>query len=250
MKLSCILFLGLSTVITFAENPVLRRAVYAGPKECDEIDKVKAGDKLGMHYTGTIDESSKTGDPGSKFDSTRDRDRVYEVTIGYGEVIDGWDEGLIGLCKGAQAILVIPPDKAYGAKGAGDIIPGDATLRFDVEVVSVSKPPPVSDLFIELDVDQDGVLTVEEIHAHFRRGDPHAEMPPDLMEKDDTNQDGVVSREEFEFGGPRMPKDMCHEMLFLHSQPNTVGLAIRWICERRDSPVEPKIEERKIEGEL
>lgn len=227
-----ILFVGLAAAITAAEE--LKVNVYEGPTECDEADKVKVGDELGMHYTGTIDESSKSGDPGMQFDSSHDRG-ILERTIGVGQLIEGWDEGLIGLCKGAKAILVIPPEMGYGSRGTGDIIPGDATLRFDVEVVSVSAPPPQPNLFEELDVDQDGMLAPEEILAHFQREDPNAELPPGLMEKDDKNEDGFVSRDEF--GGPRMEWSMCLEMLFRNPKPTALGLAVRWLCQRdREHP--------------
>ena len=69
-----------------------------------------------MHYTGSIDESSATGDKGSKFDSSRDRGSTFDFRLGGGQVIRGWDEGLIGLCKGAKATLIIPPEMGYGAR--------------------------------------------------------------------------------------------------------------------------------------
>lgn len=222
-----ILFVCLAAAITAASE--LEVHVYDGPTECDEADRVKVGDQLGMHYTGTIADSSESGEPGAQFGSSRGRG-VLERTIGVGQVIQGWDEGLIGLCKGAKANLVIPPELGYGSSGAGDVVPGGATLRFDVEVVSVSEPPPQPNLFEELDADQDGVLTPEEIAAHFRRDDPNAEMPPGLMEREDTNEDGVVSREEF--GGPRMEWPMCLEMLFRNAEPTGLGLAVRWLCQR------------------
>ena len=228
-----IFFVGLAAAITAAEE--LKVHVYEGPTECDDADRVKVGDELGMHYTGTIDESSRTGTPGTKFDSSRDRDALLTRTIGVGELIQGWDEGLLGLCKGAKAILVIPPEMAYGSRGAGDVIPADATLRFDVEVVSVSEFPPPPNLFDELDADEDGMLTPEEIRYHFRRQEAEAEIPPGLMEKEDTDGDGRVSRAEF--GGPRMEWPMCVEMLFRNAEPTTLGLVVRWLCERdRERP--------------
>ena len=232
-----------------AEEDQVAIDVYEGPMECDEADRVKVGDRLGMHYTGTIDGSSRTGEPGKVFDSSRGRDIVLDVTIGVGELIAGWDAGLLGLCRGAKAILVVPPDMGYGSSGVGDAIPGGATLRFDLGVISVTAPPPLPDLFDELDIDEDGVLALEEIHAHFRKEGPDAEMPPDLMEREDKNGDGVVSREEF--GGPKMPWEMCLEMLHPHrnAEPTTLGLAVQWICQR-PYDLEEKGQDNQGSGEL
>ena len=230
MQATRFFFFGLSATIAMAEE--LKIKVYEGPTECTEADKVKVGDQLGMHYIGSIDASSKTGEPGKQFDSSRDRD-LLAVTIGVGQVIAGWDQGLIGLCKGAKAILIIPPEMGYGSTGAGGVIPGGATLNFDVEIVSVDPFPEQPNLFDELDVDENGVLTPEEIQAHFRQADPNAKLPPDLMGNEDTNKDGVVSREEF--GRPRMEKEMCMEMLYRNSEPNDLGLAVRWLCQRDPS---------------
>ena len=184
-----------------AASGELKVAQYDGPTECDEADKVKVGDNLGMHYTGSIDESSKTGKKGEVFDSSRQRG-VFDFQIGVGQVIKGWDQGLIGLCKGAKATLVIPPELGYGSAGAGATIPGGATLKFDVEVVHVAKAPPQPNLFKELDVNRDSVLTEEEILAHFKKQDPSTTQLPDgLMKHEDKNQDGVLSWDEF--GGPK-----------------------------------------------
>mmetsp|Transcript_26274 Transcript_26274/g.29388 ORF Transcript_26274/g.29388 Transcript_26274/m.29388 type:complete len:255 (-) Transcript_26274:221-985(-) len=234
MKVTHTLFIGLAAVIT-ATAAEFKMNIYEGPRECDDTKKVKVGDKVGIHYTGTIDESSKNGEPGLQFDSSRNRDMILDVTVGYCDLIDGWDIGLIGICKGAKAILIIPPEMGYGSSGVGDgdIIPGGATLKFDVEVVSVTEPPPQPNLFDELDIDQDGVLTPEEIHVHFRKENPNAEMPPDLMEKEDKNKDGVVSREEF--GGPSMPWEMCLEMLHGNSKSSEITilkLSVLWLCQR------------------
>merc|ERR1719356_599257 len=128
--------------------------VYDGPTECEAENKVKVGDYLKMHYTGTIDESSSTGEKGKKFDSSRDRGQTFDVKIGTGAVIKGWDEGIVGLCKGAKATLVIPPDMGYGSRGAGGDIPGGATLNFDVEVVDIADvAPPGINIFKDIDSD-------------------------------------------------------------------------------------------------
>ena len=101
----------------------LKVDVYEGPTECDAADMVKKGDHLSMHYTGTIAESSETGEKGKQFDSSRTRGSTFDFKIGAGRVIKGWDEGLVGLCKGAKANILIPPALGYGDAGAGGDIP-------------------------------------------------------------------------------------------------------------------------------
>lgn len=179
----------------------LQVTVYAGPETCDESQKVVSGKYLSMHYTGTIDASSTKGTPGKQFDSSRDRDQAFDVQIGVGQVIQGWDQGLIGLCTGAKATLVIPPDMGYGEDGAGDDIPGGATLNFDVEVVSISdEAPPEPNLFAELDTDLDKKLTREEILVYFKK-QGQDELPDGLFEGEDKDGDGFISFDEF--GGPK-----------------------------------------------
>ena len=134
LKLCCS-FVSAFLALTSADE--LKVSVYEGPTTCDDGEKVKSGDQLSMHYTGTIDQSSAAGEKGKKFDSSRDRGATFDFEIGAGRVIQGWDEGLVGLCKGAKATLIIPPALGYGDRGAGADIPGGATLRFDVEVVHI-----------------------------------------------------------------------------------------------------------------
>lgn len=170
---------------------------YDGPTECSEEETVSAGNFLEMHYTGTIDESSATGEKGLKFDSSRDRDQTFDVQIGVGHVIAGWDQGLVGLCKGAKATLVIPPEDGYGERGAGADIPGGATLNFDVEVVDISTtPPPEPNFFKEIDTDENGKISKEEVEAFFQKNHGTS-MPDGLWENEDKDGDGHISWEEF-----------------------------------------------------
>jgi peptidylprolyl isomerase len=90
----------------------------------------KNGETVIIHYTGTLTN-------GVKFDSSRDRNQPFAFKLGAGQVIKGWDEGVAKLRVGDQAIMVLPGNIAYGAKGAGDVIPPDATLIFIVEVIDV-----------------------------------------------------------------------------------------------------------------
>ena len=90
-----------------------------------------------VHYTGWLYDPTAPGQKGAKFDSSRDRQVPFGFILGAGKVIRGWDEGVVGMKVGGQRTLVIPPDMAYGSRGAGGVIPPDATLIFEVELIEV-----------------------------------------------------------------------------------------------------------------
>jgi len=95
------------------------------------------GNKVVVHYTGWLYEPDQTDNKGSKFDSSVDREQPFVFPLGDGMVIKGWDEGVAGMQVGGKRVLVIPPDMGYGDRGAGGVIPPDATLLFEVELLDI-----------------------------------------------------------------------------------------------------------------
>ena len=95
------------------------------------------GKMVSVHYTGWLFDKSTSDNKGKKFDSSRDRSGNFTFPLGAGRVIKGWDQGVQGMKVGGQRTLIIPSSMGYGARGAGSIIPPNATLVFDVELMGV-----------------------------------------------------------------------------------------------------------------
>lgn len=99
-----------------------------------EGETAQAGQDVVVHYTGWL---WKDGEQGAKFDSSKDRRDPFVFALGAGMVIAGWDEGVAGMKVGGSRTLIIPPELGYGARGAGGVIPPNATLKFDVELLAL-----------------------------------------------------------------------------------------------------------------
>ncbi|KAH8108029.1 hypothetical protein BXZ70DRAFT_30789 [Cristinia sonorae] len=99
------------------------------PEDCTAT--AQKGDSIKVHYTGTLYEDGK------KFDSSLDRNSPLPLTLGVGQVIRGWDEGILGMCLGEKRTLTIPASMAYGTRGAGGVIPPNAALVFTTELVEL-----------------------------------------------------------------------------------------------------------------
>ncbi len=96
--------------------------------------EARAGQQVSVHYTGWL---YNDGVKGAKFDSSKDRNEAFQFALGAGNVIRGWDEGVQGMKVGGTRVLVIPAELGYGARGAGGVIPPNATLMFEVELLAV-----------------------------------------------------------------------------------------------------------------
>lgn len=100
--------------------------------------EARPGRRVTVHYTGWLYHPTNPDNKGRQFDSSRDRNRTLDLTLGAGEVIPGWDQGIAGMKQGGMRRLVIPAALAYGPRGANGVIPPNATLVFDVELVGVT----------------------------------------------------------------------------------------------------------------
>ncbi|MBU8536545.1 FKBP-type peptidyl-prolyl cis-trans isomerase [Roseomonas tokyonensis] len=96
-----------------------------------------SGKPVAVHYTGWLFDPKAADNKGKKFDSSRDRGDAFRFQLGVGQVIAGWDRGVQGMKVGGHRTLTIPPEFGYGARGAGGVIPPNATLVFDVELLEV-----------------------------------------------------------------------------------------------------------------
>ena len=99
--------------------------------------EARAGQHVSVHYTGWLHDATAPNHRGRKFDSSKDRNDPFRFSLGAGEVIGGWDEGVQGMRVGGTRVLQIPPQLGYGARGAGGVIPPNATLVFEIELLAV-----------------------------------------------------------------------------------------------------------------
>lgn len=209
MKLSILVTVVIAYASADLDQDGLKVETIFKPEECEK--QSKHGDMLSMDYTGTLED-------GTKFDSSIDRKQPFNFQLGVGQVIKGWDQGLLDMCVGEKRKLIVHPSLGYGDQGAGEVIPGGATLHFDVELLSIGDAPPPQNVFKMVDADADQQISREEIQAYLTQQleQQKGEMPDGQMEEmlqnqdklieeifqhEDANKDGFISHEEF--SGPK-----------------------------------------------
>ena len=126
------------------EETAMTTSTQANITQLQKIDtlpgtgrEAEPGFNVSVHYTGWLYDAAAEGFKGKKFDSSVDRKQPFDFALGAGQVIQGWDEGFAGMKIGGKRTLVIPAEMGYGARGAGGVIPPNATLIFDVELLDV-----------------------------------------------------------------------------------------------------------------
>ncbi|KAJ6216862.1 hypothetical protein RDWZM_008019 [Blomia tropicalis] len=173
------------------------------PAECSRA--AARGDMLSMHYKGSLFTT------GAVFDSSYNRGEPFKFQIGVGQVIKGWDDGLIGICPGEKRKLTIPSHLGYGDVGAGESIPPKSTLLFEVECIAVEDGPAPVNIFKEIDMNSDNQLSREELSDYLKKQVPEGahnnEIPDqdklveDIFQHEDRDKNGYISHDEF--SGPK-----------------------------------------------
>ncbi|KAK6627230.1 hypothetical protein RUM44_009707 [Polyplax serrata] len=150
-----------------------------------------------------------------------DREEPFTFQIGVGQVIKGWDQGLLDMCVGEVRKLTIPPHLGYGDRGAGNVIPGGATLTFEVELMKIGDAPPTTNVFKDIDTDADKQLSRDEVSAYLKKQiqaaseadgsaedeeikrmlNDHDKLVEEIFQHEDLDKNGFLSHDEF--SGPK-----------------------------------------------
>ncbi|GJQ76857.1 hypothetical protein Trydic_g15063 [Trypoxylus dichotomus] len=208
-----VLFLAFAVLarVRCEEEKLKVETIEKAPEGCEK--KSQNGDMVTMHYRGMLKDKENT-----EFDSSYARDKPFTFQLGVGQVIKGWDQGLLDMCVGEKRKLTIPPHLGYGDRGAGNLIPGGATLVFEVELLDVGNSPPTTNVFKEIDDDKDNQLSREEVSEYLKKqmvaadGEQqseevqsmladHDKLVEEIFQHEDKDKNGFISFDEF--SGPK-----------------------------------------------
>lgn len=196
---------AIASLALAASSSEVKVIVYDGPKKCSNKN-LKADEKptrievdyiVGLHFTVTVDESTVGSKEtmGKKIESSRDMGIAPSFPIGQGKVIAGLDQGLIGLCKGASAYIIVPPHLAYGRIGKPEQgVGSDTTLRYDVEIITIE--PPVPNDFKKIDTNKDWKISRGEARQYFEGLGQELNYDA-LWEEEDKDNDGYIRCDDF-----------------------------------------------------
>jgi len=199
-------------VISGEEEKELKIEVLFKPEECTE--KTQKGQMLSMHYKGTFED-------GKQFDSSLDRNQPFTFQIGVGQVVKGWDQGLLDMCVGEKRRLIVPSHLGYGEHGAGEVIPPGATLVFETELLKIETSPPTVNVFKEIDNNEDSQLSREEVSEYLKKQmesmkteganeendevrkalEDHDKLVEEIFQHEDQDKNGFITHDEF--SGPK-----------------------------------------------
>ncbi len=235
----------------------LKVIVYDGPKICsnkgkggaDKPNKIEPNMIVGLHFTVTIDESSpdRSDVIGKKIESSRDGMGVApSFPVGQGKVIAGLDRGLIGLCRGSSALIVVPPQLAYGRMGKPEQGVGpDTILRYDVEILDI-RPPAPND-FVKIDTNKDWEISIDEAREYFEGLGQVVDLDS-LWEDEDEDGDGYIRWDEFKGtkgieGPPPKSKKTGQQQ---HKQQQQEQETIDTLIQKIDSDEDGKISKAEL----
>merc|ERR1711973_972708 len=221
--LSCFL----SIVANAAEAEEVKIDVLSKPEACDII--AKNGDTISMKYKGNLYDVT-TKEIGKEFDSNHDRPGTFDFKLGAGQVIQGWEKGIPGMCVGEKRKLTIPPQLAYGDAGFSDLIPPKSTLVFEIELVDTKAGSDAQDhphdhegdSFAAIDTNGDKQITSEEMAAYIKKFNEEGSeadkfdnidtIVGEIFQEDDKNKDGVISLDEYQQFEDGYDGEMEHQM--------------------------------------
>lgn len=222
LAVKALVMVGVALAHDIESETGLKMDYLGNPDTCDKV--AVQGHVLDLHYVGYLES-------GDQFDSTYDRQQPVRFLMGAGQVIKGWEEGVMGMCVGEKRRLIVPPSLGYGDQGYGSV-PAGATVTFDVELVDANEPPKPVNVFKQMDANGDYWITRDELTTYLQtqaaatpddehskkilEGAPYLQNTVNqIFDAEDADKDGYISHEEFKgpkHDEPPKPPNVFREM--------------------------------------